>query len=58
MEFINASVPLIAWPHFGDQHTLAELFESNGAGIVLYNKMRFTSDEDRTYSYVDEVFTA
>lgn len=27
LEFINACVPIIAWPHFADQHTNAELLE-------------------------------
>jgi UDP:flavonoid glycosyltransferase YjiC (YdhE family) len=55
-EFINASVPVIAWPHFADQHHNCELLEKAGVAIVLVNKMRLTKDEDATLAYVDVEF--
>jgi len=52
LEFINGSVPLVAWPHFADQHTNAELLERNGVAKILHNKMRMSADHDETMSYV------
>jgi UDP:flavonoid glycosyltransferase YjiC (YdhE family) len=56
LEFINGSVPMVAWPHFGDQHVNAELLENNGAALILANKIRLSKDDDFTMSYVDQVF--
>jgi hypothetical protein len=56
LEFINACVPLVAWPHFGDQHCAAELLEKNGAAKILANQLRMSKEVEKVYSYYDPVF--
>ena len=58
MEFINACVPGVLWPHFGDQRSLAEFLEKRGGGKILAKKEERSKDYDKTVSFVNEVFTA
>lgn len=37
MEFIGAGIPMIAFPHFGDQHANARLLTDQKASVELYN---------------------
>ena len=46
LEFINASIPSVCWPHFADQHDLAVIMEKQGIGKILYNKERMVKDFD------------
>jgi UDP:flavonoid glycosyltransferase YjiC (YdhE family) len=39
-EFIGAGIPIVAFPHFGDQHYYGDLLVEMKAGIILYNKRR------------------
>lgn len=39
-EFIGAGVPVVAFPHFGDQHYYGDLLQDMKAGVVLYGKRR------------------
>lgn len=36
-EFIMSGVPMVTFPHFGDQHTNANLIIDNGCGLFLQN---------------------
>lgn len=58
LEFIAAGLPIVAWPHFGDQHDNGDLIGETKIGIVLFNKMRFESLTEKMLSYYDPVFDA
>jgi UDP:flavonoid glycosyltransferase YjiC (YdhE family) len=46
LEFINASIPSVLWPHFADQHDLAVIMAKKGIGKILFNKERMVKDYD------------
>ena len=70
LEFINANKPLIAWPHFFDQHDNAENLAEVGAAKILFSKTRISKyqgdglsydrpsfDENKVYNLFIEVVT-
>ena len=56
LEFIQNKVPVIAWPHFFDQHPNAEALVEAGAGVILLNKPRVSGDWDVVSTYKDPEF--
>ena len=55
-EFIGAGVPVIAFPHFGDQHYYAELLRDMKAGVILYSKRRDFEEGPVQMEYKEPVF--
>ena len=45
LEFINASIPSVLWPHFADQHDLAVIMEKKGIGKILQLQVPATSQK-------------
>ena len=59
LEFTSMGIPIVAWPHFGDQHPNAEMLcDEKNVAVMLYNKKRMTSDLTEIYSYTKEAFDA
>ena len=51
LEFINSNIPIIAWPHFFDQHDNAENLAQAGATKILFSKTRITKYPGDGLSY-------
>lgn len=59
LEFIHATVPVLTWPHFGDQPYNAQNLEEANAGIGLIPWKAGNRNVDITNcSFYKEVFTA
>ena len=58
LEFITSGVPVVAFPHFGDQHDNAEQLEKRKVGVILHNKVRISNDNNVLASYIDPAFDA
>jgi len=57
LEFTSMGIPIVAWPHFEDQHPNAEmLVNEKKVAVMLCNIKRHTSDLDKMYSYIDPAF--
>lgn len=53
LEFINAGVPVVAFPHFFDQPANAKLLIEQGAAVMLYeNKMSVDPEKSTTVKKV------
>ena len=56
LEFIFAGIPVICYPHFGDQPANANLLVERGVGVYLPNQKINPTSITRTF--VDPVFDA
>jgi UDP:flavonoid glycosyltransferase YjiC (YdhE family) len=60
LEFSNLGVPVVAWPHFEDQHDNSEEFVKRKCGVMLANIRISSMDLDVMHSYNatrDKAFT-
>ena len=58
LEFITAGVPIVALPHFDDQHDNAEMLAKRKAAVILHNEKRESKESIKVLSYYDPVFDA
>ena len=57
-ETIAAGVPVITWPHFGDQQPNSECLIRNKVGIALTNKIRVSKKIAENITFKDPIFDA
>lgn len=56
LEFISMGIPVVAWPHFADQPVNANLLIDAGAGVMLCNKTRMSTEMAEQITYREKEF--
>jgi len=55
-ETISAGLPVVTWPHMGDQSPNSECLIRNKVGISLYSKMRVSKKIDDNLTFKEPIF--
>lgn len=58
LEFISFGVPVVIWPHFGDQNDNSTLLVEAGAGVELCRKKKHDTTIEAMSTYKTKVFEA
>lgn len=52
-ECISAGIPVVTWPHFGDQQPNSQcITKDNKAGIALYDEVRMSNKIDENLTFL------